>query len=212
MTPLASAASAYPLEGYAPNSIAGRRYAHVVERILERSPQAGHVFVTSPGEGEGKTLTATNLALAFHARNISVLLAELSLVRPKLGQIFGSSPLRPGIEDVLLGQSDLFSAICVRGDNNLNLAMVRRPQESDESLAPGAHLNRLISEARQLYSWTIFDGPAIQSSTYVRTLIESMTATLMVARAGQTDRVSFSNALSKIGDLHPLVLLNDEHM
>jgi Mrp family chromosome partitioning ATPase len=210
MTALMEMHSAYPLEGYAPDSLVGRRYAEIVDRILERSPHTGQILVTSPDDEEGKTLTATNLALAFHARDTTVLLAELSLMRPKLGEIFGSSPLRPGIEDVLSGQSDLFSAICVRGDNNLNLAMVKRAQTSEKCLESSAQLDRLIAESRELYAWTIFDGPGIHSSTHTRTLIQSIGTTVMVARAGKTNRASFSDALAKISDRRPMVLFNDE--
>jgi hypothetical protein len=112
------------------------------------------------------------------------------------------------MEDVLSGRSDLFSAICVRGDNNLNLAMVKRAQSSEKDLEPG--LDRLITESRELYSWTVFDGPAIHSSTQTRTLIERIGITVIVARAGKTDRASFSDALAKISDHRPMVLLNDE--
>ena len=211
MTLLTKAAPAYPLEGDLMYSPAGRRYAYVVDRILARKSLSGQLLITSAVQDEGKTVTAANLALALHARRIPVLLVELSLMRPKFAEIFGDSPVRKGVEDVLGGRSDLHSVVCVRGDNNLHLAMVGRAQDSEERLAPSLHLDRLIEDARRDYQWTIFDGPAIESSPYICTLIGSIGLSLMVARARQTDRNSFYDAFSRISNHRPMVLLNDEH-
>ena len=209
-TLVAETTSAYPLEGDLTYSTAGKRYAHTVDRILGRCSLSGQMLVTSPGQDEGKTVTAVNLALAFHARRIPVLLVELSLMRPKFAEIFGASPLRNGVEDVLCGRADLRSVVCVRGDNNLHLAMVRSAQDSEERLAPSTYLDRLIAGAREEYQWTIFDGPAIQPSPYICTLIGSIGRSLMVARAKQTDRDAFYEAFSRISNHRPMVLLNDE--
>ena len=211
MSFLANATSTkFPLEGDLTHSAAGKSYAQVVDRILSRAPNAGKILVTSAGAQEGKTITAANLALAFHARRIPVLLVELSLVKPSLAEVFGEPPVRQGVEDVVKGRTDLRSVVCMRGDNNLNLAMVRRAQDNDDGLSPGTHLDQLFADAQRDFSWTIFDGPSIEASANICTLIKSIGLSVMVARARQTNKESFRAAYSRINTYRPMVLLNDD--
>lgn len=205
-----TAANAYPLEGDLIYSDAGRQYGAVVDRILSRLLPSGQVLIMSAGEGEGKTLTAANLALAFHVRKLPVLLVELSLARPKLSQVFGDSPLPSGVEDVLQGKTDLRSIVSVRGDNNLHLAMVKRAQSNDNLLAPGPNLDRLLADARRDFQWSIFDGPSISAAAHVPVLSAGIGASIMVARAGRTRVVQFEKAIADMAAHKPMVLLNED--
>ncbi len=200
----------YPLEGDLTHSEAGKNYAQVVHRIVGRIPISGKILVTSASAEEGKTVTAANLALAFHAQRIPVLLIEFSLVKPKFAEIFGESPIQEGVEDVVQGRIDLRSVTCRLGNNNLSLAMVRRPQGSEEGLKPSVALNQLLADAQRDYRWTILDGPSIEASNHICTLVESIGLAVMVARAGRTNKESFRKAYDRINKHRPLVLLNDE--
>jgi Mrp family chromosome partitioning ATPase len=164
---------------------------------------------SSAGEGEGKTVTAVNLAFAFHARRITVLLAELSFDRPKFAEVFGPSPLRKGIEDVILQGVSLQSTVCVRNDNNLSVAMVNRRQQNNELLSPGARLDNLLSEARSKYDWTILDAPSVKSSSDIKALAATVSLVLLVVRARQTRADELQFAVERIAHPNTLVLLND---
>jgi Mrp family chromosome partitioning ATPase len=199
----------YPLEGDLTHSEAGKIYAQMVDRIVKRMSGSGTILVTSAGAGEGKTVTAANLALAFHAQRIPVLLVELSLMKPKFGEVFGESPLQKGVEDVVYGRTDLRSVTCVLQDNKLSLAMVRQPQNDEEGLKPSSALDQLIADARRDYRWTIFDGPSIDASVNTCMLIEKIGLAVMVARAGRTNKESFRTAYARMRKYRPMVLLND---
>ena len=203
---------AYPLEGNLTFSMAGRSYSQVVDRILERKALTGQILVTSANADEGKTLTAINLALALQARRYTVLLVEMSLIRPKLAEIFGDPRLPYGIEDVLSGSTDLKSVISERGSDRLPMAMVRQAQKTEEALETGPALDRLLADARREYRWTIVDGPPIHASEAGAVLVASIEVALLVARAQQTNRRSFQAAYERISSRRPMVLLNDEHV
>jgi succinoglycan biosynthesis transport protein ExoP len=68
------------------------------------------VMVTSAVEGEGKSTTAANLAVALARAGRRVRLVDLDLRRPILESLF-SLEGRPGITDVALGRVDLEDAI-----------------------------------------------------------------------------------------------------
>lgn len=75
---------------------------------IERGAQM--VMVTSAVEGEGKSTTAANLALAFARGGRKVLLLDLDLRRPSLDRLFGLEGA-PGLTDVALGHIGLEQAV-----------------------------------------------------------------------------------------------------
>ena len=208
MIALDNAKRVFPIEGDLTHSDAGERYAQVVERLRARSGSSRQVLITSAGSDEGKTVTAVNLAFAFHASRIPVLLAELSFTRPAFSEIFSPSPSARGIEDVLADGVPLEATVCARVDNNLPVAMVKRRQPNDLLLSPSTSLTRLFAEASAHFEWTIFDGPSADSS-HIRTLAASVGLVLLVARARQTTTTKLEEALARIGHPHTMVLLND---
>jgi Mrp family chromosome partitioning ATPase len=191
----------FPIEGDLTHSYAGERYAQIVDRLLTVGTPPQQLLVT--------TVTAVNLAFAFHARRITVLLAELSFDRPKFAEVFGPSPLRKGIEDVILQGVSLQSTVCVRNDNNLSVAMVNRRQQNNELLSPGARLDNLLSEARSKYDWTILDAPSVKSSSDIKALAATVSLVLLVVRARQTRADELQFAVERIAHPNTLVLLND---
>jgi Mrp family chromosome partitioning ATPase len=200
---------AFPIEGDLTHSRAGERYAEIVGHLLARGGSR-QVLVTSAGKGEGKTVTAVNVAFAFHARRIPVLLAELSFERPKFAEVFGPSPLRKGIEDVIVEGVPLQSVVCVRNDNNLSVAMVNRRQETNNLLLPSARLDDLLFEAGSQYDWTILDAASVESSPDIKSFAAKVNLVLLVVRARQTKSDAVADALARIAHPNTLVLLNDE--
>ena len=75
---------------------------------LERD--ATTIMVASGTEGEGKTTTAANLAVALAKAGKNVVAVDLDLRRPGLGRLF-SIANEPGITDVVLSRTDLWGAM-----------------------------------------------------------------------------------------------------
>ena len=73
-------------------------------------PQAQMILVTSAVAQEGKSTTAANLAVAMAAAGRNVILVDLDLRAPYLDRFFGLTG-RPGVTDVILGQSTIDEAL-----------------------------------------------------------------------------------------------------
>ena len=67
-------------------------------------PTAHTLLVTSSEPGEGKTMTAANLAVSLARLNQRVLLIDADLRKPRLHEVFGDEQ-QPGLADVLSGNA-----------------------------------------------------------------------------------------------------------
>lgn len=77
---------------------------------LERGAKT--IMVASGTEGEGKTTTAANLAVALAKAGKSVIAVDLDLRRPGLGRLFEAAN-EPGITDIVLSRADIVGAMHV---------------------------------------------------------------------------------------------------
>src|SRR5688572_30778320 len=92
---------------------------HVLQRMAANSWNV--LAITSPGPGEGKTLTALNLAITMAREvNHTVLLVELDLRQPTLHTLLGYEP-GPGITDYLLRGTPLSEVMINPGIDRLVL-------------------------------------------------------------------------------------------
>src|SRR5262245_52721329 len=95
------------------NAVAAEQYRALRTRILhsDNGTATNVVLVTSPGRGEGRTLTAANLALTmaqeFQRR---ICLVDADMRHPQLHRLFGL-PDGPGLSDVLTGRVPLEDAL-----------------------------------------------------------------------------------------------------
>jgi Mrp family chromosome partitioning ATPase len=200
--------SPIPLEGDLPFSPGGERYAQLLDRILELAPEHRRILVTSPGDDEGKTVTAANLALAFTARKKSVLLVELALERPRLASVFGTPPSRLGVHSVLSGQCALEQIVCRRNDNGLNLAMAGFVRSDPDAINFGKPFEDMLKAAKEGYDWTIYDGPSIASSAQMLELARSIGFTLLVVRK-RSSVSRLRRALRRMDGAIDLAILNN---
>ena len=69
------------------------------------------ILVTSALEGEGKSTTVSNLAVALARAGTRVALVDLDLRRPTLGDFFGIGSRQAGVTNVVLGQVALDQAL-----------------------------------------------------------------------------------------------------
>jgi exopolysaccharide/PEP-CTERM locus tyrosine autokinase len=147
--------------------------------------------VTSPGSGEGKTLTAINLAISI-AREVdyTVLLVDANLRHPWMLEHFGL-PERKGLSDYLTGDIPI-EELLVKPSRVEHLVLLpggHRLEHSAEMLS-SPKMEQLVADMKSRYHSRIiiFDLPPVLSSADALAFSPYVDAALLVIEEGVTQK------------------------
>jgi protein-tyrosine kinase len=156
------------------------------------------VMITSALAGEGKTLTATNLALTFsESYRRSVLLVDADLRRPSLHETF-QVPNVSGLGDGLrAGQDEKLTLVEI--SPRLTLLTAGRPDPDPMSGLASERMKHLLAEAAARFDWVIVDTPPVGLLPDANLMGRMVDASLFVIRAGRTPHSVIQKAVSAIG-------------
>ncbi len=183
-------------------------------RVLQRmrSNDWQSLIVTGAGPGEGKTLTACNLAISVAGDvNQSVVLVDLDLQRPSLASYFGLD-VRASIGDYLIGNAELEEIVYApAGLERLAIIPNRDPVPNSSELLASPRMRTLLKwlDEQGPETFIVFDMPPILACDDVLAFSPYADAVLMVVAEGKTERTALSRCMEMIGDRNLLgVVLN----
>jgi protein-tyrosine kinase len=193
-----------------------RAYKILRTRLLRRleANQWTSFAVTGVTAGEGKTLTALNLALALAQDvNTCVFLVDLDLQRPRIASYLGMSNLHgeKGLSDYLLGDESMDNIIYSPDIERFAVIPNFQPlQQSSELLASPRMLELLrMLENEMPRRIVIFDMPPILASDDVLAFAPQLDGVLLVVGEGATSRDSLRSAKEVLAEMNLLgVVLN----
>jgi capsular exopolysaccharide synthesis family protein len=156
------------------------------------------VMVTSAVAGEGKTLTATNLALTLaESFRRNVLLVDADLRRPALHDVFqvpNVSGLSDGLKSATEGKLSLIQISPL-----LTLLTAGRPDADPMHSLISDRMKRVIEEARAKFDWVILDTPPVGLLTDANLLAAMVDTALLVVRASTAPHHYIERASEIIG-------------
>ncbi len=192
-----------------PTGLAVEQYKLLRGRLNALQPRGGVMLVTSPGPGEGKTLTSINLAWSLAEGNFRTCLVDLDFRAPGTARTLGYNPENGGVEEVLTGKRTIAQTICQVGDRPLHLLPIRDRVETPSTLFSPSVLGPLLNSLRGMYRWVILDlAPAVPMSD-VAEVVPQVDGALMVVRAGKTQKAMVHAPLEILGSKLWGVVLND---
>ena len=154
------------------------------------------ILVTSPAKGDGKSLTAANLALTmaqeFQQR---VALVDGDLRRPAVHRLFGI-PDGPGLSDILMGAAGLESSLVHLEDHHLTMLPAGAPPMHPTELLGSAMMRRTLDALRGRFDQILIDMPPVAPLADLQVVAPMADGLLMIVRAGVTQRPAIERALS----------------
>jgi capsular exopolysaccharide synthesis family protein len=155
-------------------------------------------MVASTFAGEGKSLTATNLALTLsESYRRRVLLVDADLRRPTLHDAF-QIPNLAGISDWLWGNGGGKMPL-VEITNHLTLLPGGRPNADPMSSLSSDRMQQVLRHASERFEWTIVDTPAISALPDARLLSAMVDTVVFVVATGRTPAAAAQRAVQEIG-------------
>lgn len=156
------------------------------------------VMIASAAPGEGKTLTASNLALTLsesYKRN--VLLVDADLRRPTLHSLFHIDNSK-GLSEGLLQENGL--RLPVRQVSaTLAVLPAGRPSADPMASLTSDRMRRLIDEAREVFDWIIIDTPPVALLPDANLLAAMVDGAVLVVKAGSTPFNLVQRAIESVG-------------
>jgi len=196
----------------APQSIAAEQYRLLRTRVAraENGRPCRAIIITSPNTGDGKSLTAANLAITMaHDPQQRVLLLDADLRRPSIHALFGISET-PGLSDVLMGGAALDDALVTIAEHRLTvLPSGLIPTQPAELLgSPG--MRRVLDHLRTRFDRSLIDMPPVEPVADVAIASTMADGVLMIVRAGVTPKPAIERALAGVDGSKVLgLVLND---
>lgn len=158
------------------------------------------ILVTSPSSAEGKSTSASNLALAFASVGKRTVLIDVDFRRPRQHVIYGIDQA-PGLSNVVLHNFDLFSVACPVQEPGLESLRV-----IPTGIIPPAPAAFVGTEAfRDAIGWirdssdlVILDAPPLLAVSDPHTLAHDVDAVVMTVRVGSTTRPQLREAIAAL--------------
>jgi len=156
------------------------------------------VMIASAAVGEGKTLTASNLALTLsESYQRTVLLIDADLRRPSVHKVFRTDG-SPGLTEGLMADVDRKLAL---HQVTPRLTILPAGQASSDPMAglTSPRMRRLLEEAREAFAWVIIDTPPVGLLTDANLLASMVDGAVLVVHAGVTPYDQVKRAVEAIG-------------
>jgi len=159
------------------------------------------IVVTSTGPGEGKTVVATNVAIALAQTGERVLLVDADMRRPRVHEMF-DRPQVPGLSNVLVGDAKASAAILETGVPGLSVITAGVTPPNPAELLGSKRFRDFVAALPERFEWVIIDTPPVMAVTDSSVVAHFATGVLFVVGAEMTGRGAARQALEQLAHAH----------
>jgi capsular exopolysaccharide synthesis family protein len=193
--------SPLPVTLRAPQSPAAESYRYLRGRLQPLlSDGDTTILVTSAAEGEGRTTTAANLAVAMALAGRSVILVDADLRRPCLHTVFGVDN-GPGLVDLLAGTAAPDDVLRPSPLPQLRLVTAGPGAGFGADLLEGPRLARTLRALQKQCDVVVLDSAPLLSLADGISLAGMSDHVLLVGNYRLTTRGYVSRALAELGEV-----------
>lgn len=161
------------------------------------SGRARTVLVTSSLPGEGKSTTATNLAIALSQAGQTVCLIDADLRRPMVNEYLGLDR-GAGLTTALLGETDINVLLQPWGEDNLFVLTTGQIPPNPSELLGSEEMQDLISRLEEVFDIVIIDAPPILPVTDAAVLSQHVGGVILVVGTQKVKQNELTKSLEAL--------------
>jgi len=156
------------------------------------------LLVTSATPGEGKTTTASNIAVVLAQSGRSVILVDADIRKPQQHKIFGQSKI-PGLTDALVAaDAPLDFFLRETTVSNLRILAAGKDAPNPAELLGSQRMNTLVAQLREIADVVVFDAPPLLAVTDAQVLAKQTQGVLLVINTEKTPRAMVARAVESL--------------
>ncbi|HLK54731.1 MAG TPA: CpsD/CapB family tyrosine-protein kinase, partial [Candidatus Angelobacter sp.] len=175
-------------------------YRTLRTRLVKQQTRTGSrsLVVTGSTQGEGKTLTAFNLALCYaKIENWPVLLVDADLRTRGLSNLAGD-PESPGLAEILEKDCSYQSAILRTDVASLYVLPAGETTSSPSELFSGPRWKEFMGWAAESFRLVLIDSPPALNLADFELIAARCESVMVVARARKTEREALTKVLAQV--------------
>lgn len=166
------------------------QFAHV-------SHESKAVLVTSSLPGEGKTTTATNLAIAIAQSGKTVVLVDADLRRPRIDDYLGLDR-NAGLTTALIGAVDVNDLLQPWGEHDLYVLTSGQIPPNPSELLGSRAMRELIGSLETAFDAVIIDAPPLLPVTDAAVLSQQVGGVVLVVGSSKVKIPDLQKSLSAL--------------
>jgi capsular exopolysaccharide synthesis family protein len=163
------------------------------------------ILVTSSQQGEGKSTTIANLAVAYAMENKKVLLIDADLRKPSLHQFFLKSNRR-GLTNILVNQAKIAEAIVETDVANLSFLPSGPIPPNPSELLASKKMRSLLEDLETEFDLILVDSPPALALTDAQILSTMCDGVLLVVKHGKAKQQIVKKTLLNLQHVKAKVL------
>ena len=160
------------------------------------------LMVTSTAPGEGKSLVASNMAIAFAHDNLRTLLIDADLRHPTLYKDFQiKTQTVRGLSQYLMDGCKREDVILKSGIRDLDIIIAGKIAKNPAELLGSARMRELIEQERQRYDRIIIDTPPVAVVSDAIVLLPRVQGIIFVTHFRKLRRDAVARAVKKLREM-----------
>jgi capsular exopolysaccharide synthesis family protein len=183
-----------------PKSIISEAFRIIRTSIIYSTPSHPPrlLLVTSTQPSEGKTTSASNIALSMVQSGRKVVLVDADFRKPRLSKVFSNNGKSSGLSTYLVGKKRLSSVINCTDINGLDIIPSGPIPPDPAELLGSEKMKKLLKSLLKKYDYVVLDGAPIggfADSQLLSTLVDGV---LLITSVGITQRQALSTSIEEI--------------
>ena len=231
----------FPIVGYIPFITAGKKLPGAVDSKLDPMLCAFHqpgshfseayravrtslyfstgaegqkvIQVTSPAQGEGKSMLVANLAISIARSEKKVLLIDADFRRSRIHKLFNLD-CSVGTSSVLNGDTALHDAIQSTQIENLWIMTSGPTPHNPSELLTSPRFQQLLDDMRDKFDFLLIDSPPLLSVTdpaAIAVRVDGVLLTIRITKNARLDAVRATKTLADLGANMLGIVVNGIH-